>query len=208
MHGLRLLWIRGKICFAMIRVNKHFKRHNECVYFYINGKDKTFLHSMCLSVMRLCLSNMTNYINVQQSLHHSMMLWCSSGLHVSINKRRLMKCVFLCSYFISRTSSRCFLLSARRAVRWPSFSASESWVDDNFAFITSSSCFTFSMATSRSSTWHTHSSHKDLTTFSTCFSNVFVSVWYFCFFFCPSVLSSSLPLSIHRTVTALWNLTQ
>lgn len=74
-----------------------------------------------------------------------------SRSHVHRTRRK----VFLKPYFISRTSSRCFRLSARRAVRWPSFSASESWVDDSLAFITSSSCFTFSMATSRSSTWHT-----------------------------------------------------
>lgn len=56
------------------------------------------------------------------------------------------------TYFISRTSSKCFLLSARRLVKWVSFSAKDCCVEDNFAFIDSSSCFTFSMAIISSST--------------------------------------------------------
>lgn len=54
--------------------------------------------------------------------------------------------------FISRTSSKCFLLSARRLVKWVSFSAKDCCVEDNFAFIDSSSCLTFSIAIINSST--------------------------------------------------------
>lgn len=57
------------------------------------------------------------------------------------------------THFISRTSSKCFLRSARRLVRCVSFSARDCWVDDSFAFMDSSSCFTFSMAINSSSTW-------------------------------------------------------
>lgn len=58
------------------------------------------------------------------------------------------------TYFISKTSSKCFLLSARRLVKWVSFSAKDCCVEDNFAFIDSSSCLTFSMAIINSSTWN------------------------------------------------------
>lgn len=68
-----------------------------------------------------------------------------------INKTRL-QIIKEDTYFISRTSSKCFLLSARRLVKWVSFSAKDCCVEDNFAFIDSSSCLTFSIAIISSST--------------------------------------------------------
>lgn len=65
-----------------------------------------------------------------------------------IHWSRYSSCV---TYFISKTSSKCLLLSALRVVRWASFSARDCWVDDILAFMDSSSCFTFSIAPSSSS---------------------------------------------------------
>lgn len=75
-------------------------------------------------------------------------------------------CMCVCvSYFISSTSSRCFLRSARRVERCASFSHRDCWVEASLALIDSSSCFTFSMAPSSSSIWehtHTHAHQQQL----------------------------------------------